>query len=155
MFKKGKGEKSDEGKLMITGGYWWVIGGYIIISFWQGRNATISGDLTLGYATSKSDNEHGERCEWVTCVVLFGEWNKCVLDASTRWGMLTRVRKDWGTSLQTAPREQLPTWARNTGNVNVDSDAMLMFGSMLDARKGQWVAERLDVLDGKRILARG
>ncbi|KAH9055568.1 hypothetical protein EDB87DRAFT_1579795 [Lactarius vividus] len=27
---------------------------------WCGRNATISGELTLGYATSKSDNEHGE-----------------------------------------------------------------------------------------------
>ncbi|KAH9028883.1 hypothetical protein EDB85DRAFT_1892318 [Lactarius pseudohatsudake] len=38
-----------------------------------GRNATISGELTLGYATGKGDNEHGERCEWVKCVVLFGE----------------------------------------------------------------------------------
>ncbi|KAH8993521.1 hypothetical protein EDB92DRAFT_1815576 [Lactarius akahatsu] len=28
-----------------------------------GRNATISGELTLGHATSKGDNEHGERCE--------------------------------------------------------------------------------------------
>ncbi len=41
------------------------------------------------------------------CGVVWREWNKCVLDASARWGIPTRVRKDWGTGLQTVLRGQL------------------------------------------------
>lgn len=107
---KGKGERGNEGKLIIAGGYWWLHN-HLPLESRTKRNDLGGLDtvLTLGYATRKSDNEHRERCEWVKCGVVWRGWNKCVLDVSARWGMATRVRKDWGTSLQTAPRGQLLT----------------------------------------------
>lgn len=48
---KGKDAMRESWLLLV------VIASNVIISLWRGRNATISGDLTVGYATSKSDNE--------------------------------------------------------------------------------------------------
>ncbi|KAH9164203.1 hypothetical protein EDB89DRAFT_1904771 [Lactarius sanguifluus] len=140
-FKKGKGERGDGGKLIIAAGYW------------CGRNATILGELTLGYATSKGDNEHGEICEWVNCVVLFGEWNKCVLDASARWGIPTRAGKDWGTSLQTALRGQLLKMGSQYREcVNDEGTPSVLIKGPPESRRG--IDEGNDDVDGEGERAR-
>ncbi|KAH8996462.1 hypothetical protein EDB86DRAFT_2829129 [Lactarius hatsudake] len=119
-----------------------------------GRNATISGELTLGYATSKGDNEHGERCGWVKCVVLFGEWNKCVLDTSARWGVPTRVGKDWGTSLQTALRGQrLKMGSQYRECVNDEGTPSVLIKGPPESRRG--IDKGNDDVDGEGEWARG
>jgi hypothetical protein len=42
-------------------------------SFGEDETQQSRGTLTLGYATSESENETWEMVQWVKCVVLFGE----------------------------------------------------------------------------------